>query len=334
MDTDTTQDPTILSILTQSVPYSEIQAWRWLTFLALNLQRHEETVFLIEQLQPTWLMTHWQRWFYILISHLLWVVLFVGVGGGVISGLVTNGLINGLWVMLSFLLIFVFMWIKRSNLRSANGKICTTETIIWSWTNARQNGYRGLIIFIVVGLLVGLIVGVVDGLLNEPPLRLIDRLLNGLVFGVIGGPIFGLLGGLIGSLIGGFTAGVREMDTQPNQGIRLTVRYALRMGCIAGFLAGLIVGLVGLFFENVSIGLVFGLISGLLASLWYGGFDVLQHGIIRLLLWWRGDAPLNYARFLDYATTELHFLQKVGGGYIFVHRYLLEHFAAMAEENK
>ena len=39
--------------------------------------------------------------------------------------------------------------------------------------------------------------------------------------------------------------------------------------------------------------------------------------------------PRNYARFLDYAAEELTFLQKVGGGYIFVHRYLLEYFAAM-----
>ena len=39
--------------------------------------------------------------------------------------------------------------------------------------------------------------------------------------------------------------------------------------------------------------------------------------------------PWNYARFLDYAAEELNFLQKVGGGYIFVHRYLLEYFAAM-----
>jgi hypothetical protein len=34
-------------------------------------------------------------------------------------------------------------------------------------------------------------------------------------------------------------------------------------------------------------------------------------------------------RFLDYAAKDLNFLQKVGGGYIFIHRMLLEHFAAM-----
>ncbi|NEO16045.1 MULTISPECIES: hypothetical protein [unclassified Moorena] len=40
----------------------------------------------------------------------------------------------------------------------------------------------------------------------------------------------------------------------------------------------------------------------------------------------------NYARFLDYAADRI-FLQKVGGGYIFIHRMLMEHFAQMKPEN-
>jgi hypothetical protein len=37
--------------------------------------------------------------------------------------------------------------------------------------------------------------------------------------------------------------------------------------------------------------------------------------------------PPDYPRFLDYAANELGFLQKVGGGYTFMHRYLQEYFA-------
>jgi hypothetical protein len=52
------------------------------------------------------------------------------------------------------------------------------------------------------------------------------------------------------------------------------------------------------------------------------------------MLYRLGYAPWNYTRFLKYATDRL-FLQKVGGGYIFVHRMLMEHFAAMPlEEGK
>jgi hypothetical protein len=57
----------------------------------------------------------------------------------------------------------------------------------------------------------------------------------------------------------------------------------------------------------------------------------MKHCILRLALWWIGHIPWNYARFLDYAT-ELIFLRKVGGGYIFVHRLIMEHFAALDEQ--
>jgi hypothetical protein len=40
-----------------------------------------------------------------------------------------------------------------------------------------------------------------------------------------------------------------------------------------------------------------------------------------------GSTPWNYARFLDHATDRI-LLRKVGGGYTFIHRMLLEYFAA------
>ena len=54
----------------------------------------------------------------------------------------------------------------------------------------------------------------------------------------------------------------------------------------------------------------------------------MRHGVIRLLLWRAGSIPWNYPGFLDSATEHI-FLRKVGGGYIFVHRLLLEYFASL-----
>jgi hypothetical protein len=71
----------------------------------------------------------------------------------------------------------------------------------------------------------------------------------------------------------------------------------------------------------------FGLTIGFLL----GGEDAIKHYTLRLILWWKGYAPFNYAKFLDYAT-KLIFLRKVGGGYIFIHRMLMEHLAAMRKE--
>jgi hypothetical protein len=51
-----------------------------------------------------------------------------------------------------------------------------------------------------------------------------------------------------------------------------------------------------------------------------------RHYVLRVLLW-RGRAiPRNYARFLDFASESI-LLRKVGGGYIFLHRLLLDYFA-------
>ncbi|MEQ9667036.1 NACHT domain-containing protein [Coleofasciculus sp. G2-EDA-02] len=70
-------------------------------------------------------------------------------------------------------------------------------------------------------------------------------------------------------------------------------------------------------------------ILGFLACFSY--LPLLQHLSLRLVLWQSGAIPWNYARFLDYAAERI-FLQKVGGGYIFIHRMLIEHFAQMELE--
>jgi hypothetical protein len=48
-------------------------------------------------------------------------------------------------------------------------------------------------------------------------------------------------------------------------------------------------------------------------------------------LWYEGFAPWQYVDFLDYAAERI-FLHKVGGGYIFLHRLLQDHFAALYKE--
>ena len=71
---------------------------------------------------------------------------------------------------------------------------------------------------------------------------------------------------------------------------------------------------------------IYGTFFGLIAFLWYGGLNVVKHYTLRFILWRTNALPLNCAPFLDYAAERI-FLRKVGGGYIFVHRLLLEYFA-------
>jgi hypothetical protein len=62
--------------------------------------------------------------------------------------------------------------------------------------------------------------------------------------------------------------------------------------------------------------------------MFFGGYAVLQHYVLRFLLWRDSFAPLQYVRFLDHAAVLL-FLRKEDGGYIFVHRMIMEHFAEL-----
>ena len=77
-------------------------------------------------------------------------------------------------------------------------------------------------------------------------------------------------------------------------------------------------------------GIGYGISAGALgcAAFWLrcGGLACIQHSLVRYLLFRSGVVPWNYAHFLDHAADRI-LLRKVGGGYIFIHRLLLEHFA-------
>ena len=69
-------------------------------------------------------------------------------------------------------------------------------------------------------------------------------------------------------------------------------------------------------------------VSTLLGFFVGGGLPVVQHAILRIVLLSQGHIPWNYARFLTY-TTERRLTQQIGGRFRFIHRELLDHFAAM-----
>jgi hypothetical protein len=130
--------------------------------------------------------------------------------------------------------------------------------------------------------------------------------------------------------------------TLPNQGTRQSARNSIRIGIISGLVGGsisigaffLFVTLTGLEFSTgfvelcflLLFGAVAGTISGLIVGLSNGGIASIQHLVLRVLLWRSHLIPWNYSHFLDHAAEHI-LLCKVGGGYMFVHRLLLDHFA-------
>ena len=122
-----------------------------------------------------------------------------------------------------------------------------------------------------------------------------------------------------------------ESKSFPNQGIRESAKNALTMGIIGGLLGGILVGVFEFILNPTSKELfvaIRGVYYGVACTLIFGGFSCIQHFLLRCRLVYEDSIPWNYARFLDYATNSI-FLQKVGGGYIFIHRMLMEHLAQM-----
>jgi len=140
-------------------------------------------------------------------------------------------------------------------------------------------------------------------------------------------------------ILGGIGFNDVPMRSAPNQGVRSTLRTASKLTFIVTVLA---------FFGTLSASILVGtpLISTIFLSLalslgifaystWtvFGGIGVASHWILRRTLTYNDYLPANLAQFLDY-TASLILMRKVGGGYIFIHRYLLEYFAGLDDTKK
>ncbi len=382
-------------------PYDDQQTKAGLAWLAKGMKHHALSIFLIEQLQPTWLFRRRWIWGYALLSRSMimlltwplfgltmsfWVEIF-GLtetllgrpGGWLIFGLVAgltlgpltgmiyaiqfqsndesvlykentflsllvksmiiglifgvgSALISALFTTLQFGVMmgvgagifYSVFYILRAQYQLIFNDIQTVEALSWSWENIFRNA--------ILGLSGGFIFGGIIGLLSQQDQAMVSRAQEqGLnffkLFGtegfVLGSAVFWALMFGIGIItFGGLNSKVVEAKTVPNQGIRLSLRNTLLIGFGFGIVMGLIINLV------IAGGIGSGLLFGIIAASLYGGIDVIQHYTLRLMLWLQGTTPRHYIHFLDYAADRI-FLQKVGGGYIFVHRLLLEHFATL-----
>ena len=303
--------------------YTDQQAKYWLFWIAQRMVRTSQTVFFIENMQPSWLQTSNQRLWYRLGNSLvfglgagLMCIVIGGLSADLSAGLI-NGLINGLIVGLSAV---------------THGEIKPVETLRWSWEKTKIS-FRsflfvligGLIVVLIGGLIVALAVGLVNWLIGGLGFF---GLVNWLIGGLIVGTFFMLIVGTFFALISGLKGPGIASKTKPNQGIWRSARNAEILTLIGGLIGGLIFLLIEEPASRLVGALIGALIGGLGAGLLGGGSACLRHFSLRLILYRIGYIPWNYARFLDYATERL-FLQKVGGGYIFIHRMLLEHFAQM-----
>lgn len=151
-------------------------------------------------------------------------------------------------------------------------------------------------------------------------------------------PIYALVGAFFGAVFGGWCFDAPPAEPRPGEPPVRPLQSAVRAVAIVAAVGGVGTTLLLSAFPVLesarsSAGALLqtaALVSvdlGALAFLWFGGLDLVLHGTLRLLLALSGATPLRLHRFLRYSVS-LVFLQRAGNGYIFIHRLLLEHFAA------
>lgn len=303
--------------------YPQNRVLHWLGWLAKTMVEESKIIFLIEKMQPTLLQSRSQTRSYRISNFLTTMLIFGSVfaiiamiegmtdvdGSILINGLIytlISSLINGLIYGLQIGLIL-------GVIAALSKKIILFEQTSWSWRKAKK-------IRIIRQMFFGLIAGLIYGLSHRSDL--IDGLMSALI------------GGLIGAVNGGFISTEVTQRTLSNQGILSSSKNSLRIGLIAGLIATLMDGLIFGLRDGLPFGLIValtdalivGVIIGLIFGLLNGGFTCIQHFNLRRILYRKGCIPWNYANLLDYASERL-LLKKVGGGYVFYHRMLMEHFA-------
>ncbi len=350
----------------RSSPFGKGQTIGWLSWLAQKMKEQSQSMFMVENLQPNWLSLTEQRLTYetaVALSVGLIFSLVFGLVGGWRAGLLTeltaglgiflgcrstsplkSGVISGLTGGIAGALVgkFVLGWEDSGSLLIGLGtglpicllggmgigtlnEIHLVETMRWR----SKEFLEKTILVLIIGLFLGLLVFWFDGspIHGKGIDELVDKWLGWFLIWLFGGLLLGLLGGL------GNT--VRVDKTIPNQGIKLS----LRNGAAALVLSWLVIGLailtiymvlneLSIISINLWTILPLGLFLGLLVGLNRGGAAVVKHYALRWVLWLIEATPFRFIPFLDYCA-KLILLKKVGGGYIFIHRTLLDYFAAL-----
>jgi hypothetical protein len=239
-----------------------------------------------------------------------------------------------------------------------------------SFKHCVASGALAIGLLLIVGLSYGLTTGLGLPLSTNLGFRLSYGLSTGLSRGPGSGLGSGLINGLMMGLIVGVGIGVaywlglglfqsiiqEQIEDRDRQSLNQGVRRSALNSTIIGLLSGIVIGGLGFagyglsywLNEGLSEGLYAGLGDGLnyaLSAVWLfvigggivgwaisGGWAVLRHFVLRWLLHRRHIFPWNAQGFLNTATARI-LLQRVGGGYGFIHRLLLEYFANLDEGN-
>ena len=291
--------------------YTPEHTVQWLSLLANRIEFHGQTVFYVKQIHVDGELP------YIGPLPVVRYAAIVGLFAGLLFALITSlfvgatGVISGMTLGMSSLLPFFF--------RDKDFRIPTRNTyefldISWSAfpTSVPAILVATLVCSLTVAVCIGLIVGweisIAYGLLTWAPIAVYFCIRRSLSF-----------------------AWISVLPPSKPERRRLTT-----LGILVSFLVIPICGLCDIMRVSLSSGwrsrqfvvaVLLWLFPCIVCALVVGGERFLKGSRMRLWLMRTVTTPTNLARLIDYAADRI-LLRKVGGGYMFIHRMLLEWFAA------
>jgi DNA polymerase III delta prime subunit len=340
----------------------------WLSWLAGAMRAHDQSVFYLDWIQPGWLPRDAHPWLVtrgVTVACGLASGLLLGVNWGADWGFSLGWGMS----LLAGITIGALMALAHGII-AHESRIVPAGQLRWSWTALRRGlpvwiGI-GLSAGLVGGFVFGLVVGVAfharpevlsgarsAGAMAPAGATLIASLAAGAASGVVNGACIGTVAGLAFGLVCGLDTRSGITDLAPGESVEASGRaaivgallggavfwlgYALEYGqgtSLSGPLvhhAAHALGLAGVYWPVAAPNdlVVAAVLGALIAGLQRGGGAYLRHRALMWMLVRSGRAPRNYVAFLEYAS-RLVLLRRRGGGYEFIHRTLLEHFADLS----
>jgi DNA polymerase III delta prime subunit len=291
----------------------------WLIWLAQQMERESQTELFVDNMQPDLLQGERQKRMYF-TSIFIITGMLAGIAGLMFGLLLGDIFLGLLWSIVGFPIGGLVCTIVTMKVRVRIHPSATIKYSMKAFLYRLRLAMTSTILISVIGLLafemsVGFFYGI--NIANRLGEILIDSLRYGLLYGILLGTALVMINKVI------ITAPDIEKRTSSSQNIMKSFQEVGIFGTSLTFV-GLLVG----WLNNLPISgiIASGIIGGIFGGLAGGGGASIQHFSLRLVLYFTGKTPWNYSRFLDYAT-ERRLLQRVAGGYRFLHKYLQEHFA-------
>ncbi len=351
-----------------NTPYTMAYTYQQLSWLARTMQTHSQSIFEIENLQPTWLGEQGLREFIWVHRTVVVVIGCVVWGGAHLMSQVAGGmpLWNAPLSTLAFMTsgaLYAFLMTGRRYAHWLNGVVIAAIMSV-AFVGRGSTPFEGILFGVIFGLIylvfatvlqrqgyhphavrpiekvrfsrtnvkllpavfTGIIVGI--GIVNaQQPIMHPTRLPLALIAAVV--PLT-----IVIMVLTGLTRNTVGTGLHPNQGIKYSFRNGLRIALtytvfifVAIFTAQF---LLNGFSQAATEAVGTSLYQFWVVAFVFGLAPAIQHIVLRALLRRNLGLPWNYAAFLDYAS-RLILVRRLGGSYIFIHRYLLEYFAARHE---